>query len=94
MKDDLYEEISDHAIILAEKLRSAFEAKGYSYLVPNRTNQIFVVMPDEHLEKLKANFGFAYQQRVDETHSAVRFCTSWATTLENVERLIAELERL
>lgn len=94
MKDGLYEEMSDHAIVLAEKLRSAFEAKGYSYFVPNRTNQIFVIMPDEHLEKLKANFGFAYQQRVDETHSAVRFCTSWATTLENVERLMAELERL
>lgn len=94
MKDDLYEEVSDHAIVLAEKLRSAFERKGYSYLVPNHTNQIFVVMPDEHLDKLKVNFGFAYQQRVDETHSAVRFCTSWATTLENVDALIAELERL
>ena len=41
-----------HAIALAEKLRSAFERKGYSYLVPNRTNQIFVVMQDENLDKL------------------------------------------
>lgn len=94
MKDGLYEEISEHAIVLAEKLREAFERKGYSYLVPNRTNQIFVVMPDEHLDKLKDNFGFAYQQRIDETHSAVRFCTSWATTLENVEELMKTLETL
>ena len=94
MQEGLYEEISEHAIVLAEKLRSAFESKGYTYLVPNRTNQIFVVMPDAHLEKLRENFGFAYQQRVDATHSAVRFCTSWATTLENVESLILAIEML
>lgn len=94
MNDGLYEEISKHAIVLAEKLREAFDRKGYSYLVPNRTNQIFVIMPDTHLEALRAEFGFAYQQRADETHSAVRFCTSWATTLENVEKLIVALERL
>jgi len=94
MKDGLYEEISEQAIILAEKLRSAFEAKGYTYLVPNRTNQIFVVMPDAHLDKLGEDFGFAYQQRVDKTHSAVRFCTSWATTQENVDKLILAIEML
>ena len=94
MKDGLYEEISAHAIALAEKLRTAFEAKGYRYLVPNRTNQIFVIMPDAHLNALKGEFGFAYQQRVDETHSAVRFCTSWATKEENVDALIAFVDKL
>ncbi|MBQ7955597.1 MAG: aminotransferase class I/II-fold pyridoxal phosphate-dependent enzyme [Lachnospiraceae bacterium] len=94
MKDGLYEEISAHAISLAERLRGAFEAQGYSYLVKNRTNQIFVIMPDAVLEKIKSEVGFSYQQRVDETHSAVRFCTSWATKEENVERLIAILERV
>lgn len=94
MKDGLYEEISQHAICLAEKLRKAFDEKGYDYLVPNRTNQIFVILPDAHLTKLKEDFGFAYQQRVDETHSAVRFCTSWATKEENIDRLIAHIQTL
>lgn len=94
MKDGLYEEISAHAISLAEKIRAAFSKKGYSYLVPNRTNQIFVIMPDEHLKALKNEFGFAYQQRVDDEHSAVRFCTSWATKEENVDKLIASIEAL
>ena len=31
---------------------------------------------------------------MDETHSAVRFCTSWATKEEHVQALIEELERL
>lgn len=92
--DNLYFEISKHAITLAEKLRGAFEKKGYSYLVPNRTNQIFVILPDEALEILGCEFGFSYDHRVDAGHSAVRFCTSWATTEENVDKLIAAIEAL
>lgn len=92
--DNLYQEISAHAIGLAEKLRAAFEKKGYPYLVANRTNQIFPVMPDEDLEKLKEEFEFSYERRVDETHSAVRFCTSWATREENVDALIRAVEEL
>ena len=92
--DNLYFEISKHAINMAERLRSAFEEKGYPYLVPNRTNQIFVIMPDEHLERLASDFGFSYDHRVDEKHSAVRFCTSWATTEENLEALLKCLQEL
>lgn len=92
--DDLYFTISKHAIVLAEKLRSAFEKKGYPYLVPNKTNQIFVILPDEALEKLNENYGISYDHRVDESHSAVRFCTSWATREENVDALIASIEAL
>lgn len=94
MKDGLYEEMSEHAIRMAEKLREAFDQMGYSYLVPNRTNQIFVIMPDEVLEKIKGEIGYSYQQRVDENHSAVRFCTSWATKEENVEYLISKLSEV
>ena len=48
-------------------------------------------MEDTKLDELKENFGFCYQTRIDETHSAVRFCTSWATKEENVDALIAAL---
>ena len=34
------------------------------------------------------------QARVDEAHSAVRFCTSWATIPENVDRLIEDIKAL
>lgn len=92
--DNLYFEISAHAIALAEKIRAAFERKGYPYLVPNRTNQIFVILPDDDLAKLGEQFGFSYDHRVDESHSAVRFCTSWATTEENINALITAVEAL
>ena len=85
-------EISRHAIRMAEKLREAFREKGYPFLVENRTNQIFPVMPDSVLEKLSGSYGYSYQERVDDIHSAVRFCTSWATKEENVNSLIEDLK--
>ena len=90
-EDGLYERISAHGIRMADKLREALVHKGYAFLVENTTNQIFPIMEDVKLEELKENFGFCYQQRVDATHSAVRFCTSWATKEENVDALIAAL---
>ena len=90
-EDGLYYRISEHAIGLADKLREALVQKGYAFLVENTTNQIFPIMEDSKLNELKENFGFCYQQRIDETHSAVRFCTSWATKEENIDQLIAAL---
>ena len=93
-EDGLYLEISRHADRLADKLREAFTQAGFPFLVENQTNQIFPVIPDHILEKLGEKYGFNYQERVDETHSAVRFCTSWATTEENTDRLITDLKRM
>lgn len=93
-EDGLYMEISAHAVRLADRLRDAFAEAGYPLLVENHTNQIFPVMPDEVLDRLAADYGFCYQERVDEAHSAVRFCTSWATREEDVDRLIADIRAL
>lgn len=87
----LYLEIARHAIELADRLRAAFDRAGYPFLVENTTNQLFPVLPDDKLESLREKYSFAYQERVDEGHSAVRFCTSWATKSENVEELIRDL---
>ncbi|MCM1092138.1 MAG: low specificity L-threonine aldolase [Butyrivibrio sp.] len=92
--DDLYFEISARAVALAERLRGAFRDKGYEFVAPNHTNQIFVVMPDEHLARLKENFGFSYDHRIDEAHSVVRFCTSWATKEESVGALVRAVKEL
>ena len=43
------------------------------------------------LERLSQTVGFSYWERRDNEHSVVRFATSWATTAEQTEQLIAEL---
>ena len=92
--DNLYFDISVHAIAMADRIRSCFDELGVPYLVPGITNQIFPILSDELLEELSKNFMFTEMERVDESHRCVRFCTSWASRTENVEALCAELKRL
>ena len=90
--DDLYFNIAKHANILADKLRQTLDSLGYPLLIPGTTNQVFPILPDSLLERLSEEFSFTEQQRVDDSHRAVRFCTSWATTEENVDLLCAALK--
>ena len=93
-RDGLYKELSRHAVALAKELREALTEKGYPFLVNSPTNQLFPILPDAHLDALRGEYAFSYQCRVDESHSAVRFCTSWATRPEDVRQLIADLRAL
>ena len=88
LRDGLYFELSEHAVTLALKLRNALAQSGVSFLVDSPTNQQFPILPDALLKRLCGAYTYAYQARVDETHSAVRFCTSWATREEDVDSLI------
>ena len=94
MTDNLYFEIAGKAVRLADKIRATLDELGVSYLVPGITNQIFPILSDVLLEELAKEFCFTEMERVSETHRAVRFCTSWATTEENVEKLCQALKNL
>ena len=90
-EDGLYFELSSHAVSLAMKIRDAFFAKGYDFLVDSPTNQQFPILPNEVMERLASEFRFSVWKKIDEGHTAVRFCTSWATAQESVDALIAAL---
>ncbi len=93
-EDGLYFEISRHADRLAMKMKETFVEKGYPLRYDSYTNQQFPVIPDAHLEKLKEKYSFAFWEKTDAAHSAVRFCTSWATKEEAVEELASDIRVL
>lgn len=86
--DDLYTRIAHNAIACADVLRAAFKEKGYRFLVENTTNQVLVVLDNERFEQLRQVVATAFWERVDDSHTAVRFATSWATRMEDVEALV------
>lgn len=90
-KNDLYTKMGKHAMDLALKLKAAFVEKGYPLYADSPSNQQFFILTDEKLAELSQNFVYEPMGRIDETHSAARFCTSWATTEEAVDALIAAL---
>ena len=92
--DDLYFRISRHAIEMAHQIRDIFVSAGYPPLFDSPTNQQYPIMPDDELAEIGKSFGYEYWERVDETHSGVRFCASWATTQENVDALRAAVQAL
>ena len=89
--DGLYFEIGRHAMAQADKLRAAFEEKGYEFYAKSPTNQIFIVLSDEKKAELEKNVAFSFWEKLDDKRTVVRFVTDWATTDEDVEELIALL---
>ena len=94
LEDNLYLKIAAHADLMADKIRATLSKIGHKMLIDGVTNQIFPILPDDLLDKLKMNFTFSEQERVDSQHRAVRFCTSWATTEAAVDALCEELRKL
>ncbi len=92
--DELYFRIAKHADRLADQIRAVLAEKKISLLVESTTNQIFPILSDAALEQIGRKFTFSEQERVDATHRAVRFCTSWATTQENTDALCAALRQI
>ncbi len=93
LTDGLYFRLAAWADRLADQIRGVLQERKCPMLVCSTTNQIFPVLPDTVLTKLAQEFTFSEGKRVDDTHRAVRFCTSWATTQENADALCAALRR-
>ena len=93
-KDNLYLELGAHANALAARLKSAFEDKGFPFLVDSPSNQIFPILPNELITALREKTAFRDQEVIDEGHTAVRFVTSWAMTDAMVDAFIEDLNRL
>ena len=49
--------------------------------------------PDELVEHLAADFAFSFWKKVDQDHTAVRLCTSWATEPAAIQALIQAVDR-
>lgn len=88
--DHLYFDISRHAIRMAEKLKRIFQENGYQLYIDSPTNQQFVILENELMAHLQEEVRFSFWEAWDESHTVVRFATSWATREEDIDAL-AEL---
>ena len=85
--DNLYFEISKNAIVQAEKVKNILKEKNYEFAWESPTNQQFVILDNEKMEKLKEKVSIDFWEKLDENRTVVRFCTCWSTTDEDVEYL-------
>ena len=89
--DGLYSAIGGPAVEKAERIKKALLEKGYTLHFDSPTNQIFVRLTEVQYAALSEKLIMSFWEKPDETHTAVRIATSWATTDEDVQKLISVL---
>ena len=89
--DNLYFEIGAHVIDMAEKLKAIFIKKGYKFFLESPTNQQFVILDKDTLERLRPQVAFSVWEWLDSDHAVVRFATAWSTTEQDLQHLEALL---
>ncbi|NLB37928.1 MAG: aminotransferase class I/II-fold pyridoxal phosphate-dependent enzyme [Clostridiales bacterium] len=93
LKDDLYLSLSRHANALAQRLRDGLQNLGFTLAGASPSNQQFVRLPVSVADALAESCAFGTITQ-GEKERVVRFCTSWATTGEQVDELLQVMERL
>jgi threonine aldolase len=85
--DGLYFEISKNAIDRAEEMKELFKSRGYEFLIDSPTNQQFIILSEDEMRRIGEKCRFCFWERVDDSHCAVRFATSFATTSDEIRAL-------
>ena len=85
---DLYIRNARNALHAADRLAAGLGAKGYRFLAPPMTNQLFVIVDNSVIDRLRGKATFSLWEHLDDSHSAIRFVTDWATTEEDVDALL------
>lgn len=88
--DDLYFEISRHAIEMAGKIKEIIQQKGWRVYMDSPTNQQLIIMTDDEMEELGKHVVFDRWGPYDADHTIVRLASSWSTTEEDI-KVLAEV---
>ncbi len=81
----LYSFLGTWAIDMADQLKEIFKECGITFYVESPTNQQFVILRNDIVERLKERVGFEIWEPYGDKSSIVRFVTSWATTQEQMD---------
>ena len=92
--DDLYFLLGRHAIDMSELMKNGVKERGVPFYIDSPTNQQFLLLTNEQAERLKRQVLFSTWERPDEMHTVIRLATSWATTEENVQKLLKVFDEI
>lgn len=90
-KDSLWYELAAKENKMANMLKAGLVEKGYKFVGNSVTNQIFPIITMEQHKELSQKVMYEAWEQLDEDHIAVRFCTGFGTTEEEVNQLLAML---
>jgi threonine aldolase len=89
--DGLYQSIGRSAVEAADRIRTALDKKGYAQPFVAPTNQVFVALEPGKAKALSRRVEMGFWENLPDGRVVMRLATSWATTVEDVDRLIEAL---
>lgn len=93
-EDGLYFELGKNGIDKAKMIKKVFTDRGFPLYTDSPTNQQFIILEDQFADRLREQVFFETTKRLDDTHIVARFCGSWATTDEMVQKLADIIDSL
>lgn len=90
-RDRLYFELAQRTNFMAQRLSSGIAEAGHGFLAETETNQLFPILPNGLIEKLKNDFDFYVWEPHDASSSVIRLVTSWATEESDVDEFLLGL---
>ena len=82
-------QVLDLIVTLQKRQNTAMIMITHDFGIVARTCVLYTIPCDKIVD-----FLFEFNGKIDENHSAVRFCTCWATKEENVDALLADIKAL
>ena len=74
--DNLYFDISRHAIAMAMRMKDIFQKRNIPFYIASPTNQQCVILPNTEVERLDKDLIFTHWGKYDKEHTICRFVTS------------------
>ena len=94
LKDGLYFKLARQAVDMAQYLQGGLKNLGLPMMVDSPTNQIFPIVPNDFLPKLDEVCTYETWCKADESHTVVRFVTSFATTLSDADGMLKAIKAM
>ena len=87
--DGLYQQIGQRAVVQAGRIARAFDDAGCELMYPQQTNQVFVALDEKQYVHLSERVEMSFWERLADGRTVVRLATSWASSDEDVDALVA-----
>ena len=93
-RDGLYFRVAEKAVENALRIKAALIEKGIPLLMDSATNQQFPILTRAQQKALGEKYALGFWDTTGGDSDAIRICTSWASTDENVDALIRDIKAL
>ncbi len=93
-ESNLYEEIGIQVVDKALRIRDLFLSKGFKTVVNSPTNQQFIYLPNDIIDRLAKHVSFELWGPRGKEYTTVRFVTGWTTTESEIDLLESILNTL